>query len=217
MLSSRGLLVTALVAFVLSIPAYFYWDFLTRGMRPPEGTQILNVMQKQGVPDFKLQTLKGDWVSLEDHSDKLVLINFWATWCAPCVKEFPSLQRLVKHFKGRLVVLAVSSDKNREDIEVFLRAFGGTPEHFYVLWDKDRVVTKLYGTDVLPESFIVAPGRRLVRKVVGEAVWDDPMALAFFEDLLSGRQDKRNADHDFEAAPARESSDATPSQPASEN
>lgn len=154
-------------------------------MRPPESTQMLAEMEKQGVPDFTLNDLNGKPVSLHDFKGKIVLINFWATWCAPCVKEFPSLQRLVKKFKGQVVVVAVSYDRQRDDIDSFIRAFGGTDDNFVILWDKERTTSRLYGTDVLPETYLVNRDHKLIRKIAGEALWDDPMALQFFEDIVN--------------------------------
>lgn len=173
------------MAAFLSVPMYFYWEYLTRGMRPPQATLMLADMEKNGVPDFTLTDLAGQPVSLSRYKDKVVLINFWATWCAPCVKEFPSLQRLVKHFRGDLIVLAISYDRQREDIDTFIKAFGGTPEGFVVLWDKERVTSTLYGTDVLPETYILNREHKLLRKIAGEATWDEPMALQFFSEIVN--------------------------------
>lgn len=185
MFSWRALLVSVFVGAVLSVPLYYYWEYLTRGMRPPQSTQMLAEMEKQGVPDFTLNDLNGKPVSLHDFKGKIVLINFWATWCAPCVKEFPSLQRLVKKFKGQVVVVAVSYDRQRDDIDSFIRAFGGTDDNFVILWDKERTTARLYGTDVLPETYLVDRDHKLIRKIAGEALWDEPMALQFFEDIVN--------------------------------
>lgn len=184
MLKLKGALAVLVAAVLLSIPMYFYWEFLTRGMRPPESTQILNRLERTGVPDFTLNDLDGHPVSLNDFAGKVVLINVWATWCAPCVKEFPSLKRLVEKFGGQIVVLAVSYDHDREDILTFIEAFGGLPKAFRVVWDKDKRTSSLLGTDVLPETYILTPDRKLIRKVAGETTWDDPVAQQFFTELL---------------------------------
>ncbi|HMN69677.1 MAG TPA: TlpA disulfide reductase family protein, partial [Bdellovibrionales bacterium] len=152
----------------------------------PATTMKLNDLERDGVPDFTLKDLSGADVSLSQFAGKIVLVNIWATWCAPCVKEFPSLQNLVKKMSGKLVVLAVSYDKNKEDIETFVKAFGGTPENFVIVWDKERTTSPLFGTDVLPETYILSPERKLVRKIAGETSWDTPQALEFFEAVLKG-------------------------------
>jgi thiol-disulfide isomerase/thioredoxin len=185
MLSIRGVFAVVVMAAVLSVPIYFYWGKLTKGMQPSSSTIILNRLELEGLPELTFHTLDGRPVSLSEFRGKILVLNIWATWCAPCVKEFPSLQRLAEKMGGQLVVLAVSQDKLRDDIEYFIKAFGKTPKDFVIAWDKDRVSAQALGTDVLPETYIVSPEGRLVRKVAGETSWDDPMALQFFKDILS--------------------------------
>jgi len=184
MFSFRGLIAVFVAAGLLSVPMYFYWEFLTRGMRPPAATLTLNRLEQTGVPNFTLPTLAGESVSLDQFAGKVVLINVWATWCAPCVKEFPSLKRLVEKFGGRVVVLAVSYDRDVEDVRTFIRAFGGLPKSFVVVLDQKKITSDLLGTDVLPETYILTPQRKLIRKIAGETTWDDPLAQKFFSDLL---------------------------------
>jgi thiol-disulfide isomerase/thioredoxin len=184
MFSIKGLVGAAVVAAILAIPIYFYWDFLNRGRRPSASTLRLNQMEKDGVPDFTLPDLDGHPVSLSQFKGRPVLINLWASWCAPCVKEFPSLKHLVENFKGRLVVLAVSHDHSREDLDSFIKAFGEVPKDFVIVWDKERKTGDLLGTDQLPETYILTRESKLLRKIAGEQVWDNPMALRFFTDQL---------------------------------
>lgn len=184
MFSLKGLLGVAITAAILAIPISYYWDFLNRGRRPPPSTLRLNQMEKEGVPDFTLPDLKGNPVSLHQFRGKPVLINLWASWCAPCVKEFPSLKRLVEHYKGRLSVLAVSHDNTKDDLESFIKAFGEVPKDFVIVWDKDRKTGELLGTEELPETYILNKDGKLIRKVAGEQVWDEPMALQFFTNNL---------------------------------
>jgi thiol-disulfide isomerase/thioredoxin len=187
MFSIKGLAAAFILAGLLSIPMYFYWEFLTKGMRPPHATQILNELEKTGVPDFGVKSLDGEEIRLSQFKGKIVLINFWATWCAPCVKEFPSLSGLVQKMDGKVVILAISYDKHREDIDTFVKAFGGVPKNFHIAWDPERLTSKQFGTDVLPETYIISGDGKLIRKIAGETTWDDPMALRFFENVFEGR------------------------------
>ncbi len=184
MLSLKGFCAAVLTLVVLAIPLSYYWGFLTRGMRPSVSTIRLNQLEKEGVPDFTLPDLNGKPVSLSQFRGRPVIINLWASWCGPCVKEFPSLKRLVEHFKGNVVVLAVSHDHSREDLDSFIQTFGGVPKDFVIVWDKERLTGELLGTDQLPETYILTREHKLVRKVAGEQVWDEPMALQFFTDVL---------------------------------
>ncbi|MBX3021608.1 MAG: TlpA family protein disulfide reductase [Bdellovibrionales bacterium] len=185
MFSLRGLVAVIVAGALLAVPISYYWQYLTKGMRPPETTQILNQMEKTGFPNFTLPTLDGKPVSVTDFKGKILLVNIWATWCAPCVKEIPSLKNLVNKFGGKLVVLAVSHDRSKEDIETFVKAFGGLPEDFIIVWDKDRMTSKLLGTDALPETYILKPNQELKRKIAGETAWDDSLAIQFFDDILN--------------------------------
>jgi len=186
MWSAKGALAVLITAGILSVPLYYYWEYLTKGMRPPVATQKLNDMEKIGVPDFSIVDLDGKEISLKDYRGKLVLVNIWATWCAPCVKEFPSMKRLVQKFPNDLAILAVSYDRQREDIDAFIKAFGGIPSNFHIAWDKQKKTTEVFGTDVLPETYIISRDGKLIRKIAGEATWDEPMALDFFQELVDG-------------------------------
>ena len=183
MLNLRAFIVVLIVAAGLSVPFYIYWEGLTLANRPPQSTVILNEMEKTGVPDFQLPDLKGVDHKLSQYRGKVVVLNFWASWCAPCVKEFPSLQRLADHFKGKLIVIAVSHDRNRDDLDSFVEAMGKESQNFQILWDKDRSVGDKYGTEVLPETFIIGTDQKLVRKIAGEDDWDSPLAIRFFEEM----------------------------------
>jgi cytochrome c biogenesis protein CcmG/thiol:disulfide interchange protein DsbE len=187
MWNSKGALAVLITAAVLSVPLFYYWEYLTRGMRPPVATQKLNEMEIHGVPDFSIKDLSGTEVALKDYRGKLLLVNIWATWCAPCVKEFPSMKRLLEKFPNDLVILAVSYDRQREDIDAFVKAFGGIPLNFHIAWDREKRTTDVFGTDVLPETYIISRQGRLIRKIAGEATWDEPMAIEFFQDLVNAK------------------------------
>jgi cytochrome c biogenesis protein CcmG/thiol:disulfide interchange protein DsbE len=176
----------AMTAFVLIWQRYY--DFLNKGRRPPESTQILNEMEKTGLPEFKLKDLKGVETSLSQFKGKIVVINFWASWCAPCVSEFPSLMKLIAKYKGEIVLLAVSADYEEKDIETFLKAFKVNDPNVHVMWDKDQEVAKKYGTFKLPESYIVARDGKLIRKVTGVDDWSTTEAFEYFADVIAGKE-----------------------------
>jgi thiol-disulfide isomerase/thioredoxin len=146
--------------------------------------RALNELEKEGVPDFSLPGLDGQPVSLSQFKGKPVLVNLWATWCAPCVKEFPSLKRLVEHYKGNLIVLAPSHDQSREDLDSFIKAFGEVPPDLVIVWDKERTTGKLFGTDQLPETYILDKEHKLVHKIAGEQVWDSSRAFEYLGNML---------------------------------
>jgi thiol-disulfide isomerase/thioredoxin len=182
----KGIFVVAIMGGLLYAGWTSYHDFLTQGQRPPEGTIKLNKMDEEGVPEFTIKTLKGDEIALADYNDKVVIVNFWASWCEPCVKEFPSLIRLLDEYKDDVVLIAISADYTMEDLTGFTKAFDVTDiQNFIVVWDKEQEVAKKYGTAVLPESYIVGKDRELIRKVAGVEEWDSKDAMMFFKEVIA--------------------------------
>ena len=110
------------------------------------------------APDFTLRDTKGKKVSLADYKGRVVLINFWATWCAPCIYEIPHLEKIYKEMKGEgVVVLGINLDepRNISGIKPLAKKLGIT---YPVLLDSNRSVTSLYNPDiVLPFNVIINP------------------------------------------------------------
>jgi peroxiredoxin len=105
----------------------------------------------QSEAGFTLTALDGKTYTLDSLHGRIVLLNFWATWCPPCRKEMPDMEKLYRKFESRgLVVLAVSDEK-RETVEGFLAK---TPYRFPVLLDADRKVSRAFGIEGIPKSFI---------------------------------------------------------------
>lgn len=135
------------------------------------------------VPNFTF-SLNNVSQELTDLRGQVVVLNFWASWCPPCVAEMPSLERLHKQFEGRgLMVLGISVDEDGAIYESFLRDHGITfPNHR----DPDRSISTLYGTFMYPETYIIDAEGKLVRKVIGPLEWDDPQVVEFLDRLVRG-------------------------------
>ncbi len=135
------------------------------------------------APDFRLPSLDGRETELASLRGKVVLLNFWATWCPPCVEEMPSLERLHRKLGPEgLVVLAVSTDEDRADLESFVTRNALT---LPVLRDPGGVVAAdSYRTTGYPETFVIDRSGVLLQHTVGPAEWDTPEALAYFRGLL---------------------------------
>jgi cytochrome c biogenesis protein CcmG/thiol:disulfide interchange protein DsbE len=170
------------------IAALFTWYRANDAKLPvnqsPVGFQLLDQMEKTGLPDFELDDLAGHKRKFSEFQADIVVLNFWASWCNPCVQEFPSMLKLVKHMKGKVVVVAVSTDDNADDINAFTKAFKLPQPNFYVLWDKEKTVMKTFGVEKMPESFLAGRGRKLIRKVMGIEDWSSANALDYFDSLL---------------------------------
>jgi cytochrome c biogenesis protein CcmG, thiol:disulfide interchange protein DsbE len=137
----------------------------------------------QTAPDFRLPDLNGNPVQLSDYRGQVVVLNFWATWCPPCIEEMPSLVRFQEEFAASgVVVMAVSVD----DDEQALRRF--VAEHnlnFVVARDAGRRVAATYHTFKYPETFILDRQGRLVQKVIGPADWNESSIRSFFRELAA--------------------------------
>ena len=135
------------------------------------------------APDFTLPGIEGRMVSLSDYRGKVVLVNFWATWCPPCVAEMPSMQKLHQRLKGdSFEILAVSIDtQGIGAVAPFMEKHGLT---FPVLIDTEGLTKTAYNTTGVPESFIIDRQGLLVKKIVGPLDWASPEALAFFRELM---------------------------------
>jgi thiol-disulfide isomerase/thioredoxin len=121
------------------------------------------------APAFDYTTLQGKQGKLSDHKDRIIIIHFWATWCAPCLIEFPELMALAEGKKDKTVVLAIAVEDKKENIERFLTKLDiNLPPNVHIVLDKEKAVSAgLYETVKLPETFIVSKDTKLLEKIAG--------------------------------------------------
>ncbi|HEY4683737.1 MAG TPA: TlpA disulfide reductase family protein [Candidatus Acidoferrales bacterium] len=128
------------------------------------------------APDFSFDS-NGRSARLGDLRGHVVVLNFWATWCAPCIVEMPSLERLHRALKDKgVIVLAVSVDEDAEAYQRFVREKGLT---FSTARDPGQKIAALYGTFKFPETFVIDRQGRVVRKIIGPLEWDQPEVIDF--------------------------------------
>lgn len=179
-----------LVAGALVLGMIFWYvknkDTFTYQTAPPQYS-ILDKMKAEGVPEFSLPRLDGSTFKLSDVRGKVVLINFWATWCEPCGREFPSLIELIAALKGETVLIAVATDENIKDIENFIKAFGLPQANIEIVWDKGREIANKYGVGQIPETFLVGKDGKFMRKIVGVDKWATPDAINYFNKIVEGK------------------------------
>lgn len=142
------------------------------GSRPPRiGTP---------APDFLVQDSDRK-VEIRDFRGKLVLLNFWATWCAPCVEEMPSLVQLQQRMKDKgLTVVAVSVDVDGDAYHNFLK------DHkidILTVRDPDQKANNLYGTFKFPETYVIDRSGIVRRKFIGAVDWSQPEIVDFLNKL----------------------------------
>jgi thiol-disulfide isomerase/thioredoxin len=135
------------------------------------------------APQVSFSDAGGKTVSLADFDGKVVLLNLWATWCAPCRREMPSLARLQTRFGDKIAVLAVSQDLGGNKVVApFIAKLGLSAIKIYL--DPKSTVAKAFKVDGLPTSFVIDRQGRVRGRVEGEADWNGPKMLAAIEPLL---------------------------------
>ena len=136
---------------------------------PPEAPPI-DLYTPDGTP-FKLTSLLG----------KVVLVNFWATWCEPCVTEVPSLQRVRDQYAPGFEVLGVNYQEGSARIKAFIDKTGIT---FPVVRDTDGAVAKAWGARIFPASYLVDRAGHVKHVLIGGADWTDSKLVSTIRALL---------------------------------
>ncbi len=116
----------------------------------PETEQMLQL--DSPAPEFALPDLGGQTVALNDFKGKVVMIEFWATWCGPCRMSMPLMETLQKEFANDMVLLAVNLQENKEEVLDYVRAQG---VHSRVLLDEEGSVGSVYGADSIPMQILI--------------------------------------------------------------
>jgi thiol-disulfide isomerase/thioredoxin len=145
-----------------------------RGLQPYRGDPA--------PPPLQLLALDGQAYDLTQLRGRVVLVNFWASWCPPCVREMPSMQRLKEKLAGRpFTVLAVNMAEPEQDVRGFLKR---VTVDFPLLMDRDGVALKSWKVFVFPTSFVLDPAGQIRLGVFGEVEWDSPEVLEKIDGLL---------------------------------
>jgi len=132
------------------------------------------------APDFIVQDADRK-VELRDYRGKIVVLNFWATWCPPCVEEMPSLVQLQQRFKDKgVTVLGVSVDA---DGDAYHRFITDHKIDFLTVRDADQKSNNLYGTFKFPETYIIDRNGIVRRKFIGPVEWNQPEIVDFLSKL----------------------------------
>ncbi|MBK5293812.1 MAG: TlpA family protein disulfide reductase [Acidobacteriia bacterium] len=151
---------------------YLFWD----------ATEVRIVNVGDNAPHFEVRTESGILLSPSNFGGKLLVVNFWATWCPPCVQEVPSLEALHKMFKDSgLVVLGISMDKNETKYRSFLKRFGVT---YQTARDVDAKIPIGYGTFRYPETYVIDRSGKVVQKIISNANFTDEAMIRFIKSQL---------------------------------
>jgi peroxiredoxin len=135
------------------------------------------------APAFELKDPAGKQLSLKELTGKVVFLNFWATWCPPCIEEMPAMEKLHQELeKDGLVILAINFQESPERVQTFLTDHKLT---FAALLDTDGKVSELYQAWALPVSVVINKRGEIAARAMGSKDWYSDEALKFFRKLLA--------------------------------
>lgn len=132
------------------------------------------------APEFRIQADSGRTVTLPNFGGKLLVLNFWATWCPPCIQETPSLSQFAAKYADKgVVVLGVSVDKDEKAYHAFLQRFKPA-----FLTARDVRLHADYGTFMYPETYIIDVQGKVIKKLAEPADWMAPEVTRYVDSLL---------------------------------
>ena len=138
------------------------------------------------TPEFSLATPDGKKLSLKDFRGKVVLLNFWASWCVPCREEMPAMERLYQEYKDKnFTILAVAVKDRRQATVDFVKELKIT---YPIALDPDAKVGQEYGAFGLPATYIIGPKGEGLARGWGPAEWYGPAARKLVKDLIDGKR-----------------------------
>ncbi len=145
-------------------------------------------IQEYSVPseakEFTLKDAANKKVNLKDFRGRVVMLNFWATWCGPCRDEMPSMEKLYKQFKDKgFVILAVASGEDAASVNRFYKQYNLT---FPALIDPDYRVSDSYKVWALPTTYFINARGQIIGKAQGGRAWDTKQAGQYVNSLLNG-------------------------------
>jgi thiol-disulfide isomerase/thioredoxin len=156
-------------------------------LQPPPASLASLVIENgsRAVPAVAFTDVGGQRHTLAAFKGHYVLLNLWATWCAPCVRELPALAHLAQSLPvGRLAVVAVDIGRgSAADAATFLQAHDAATLPVY--FDSDIALVRAFGSAGLPLSVILDPQGREIARVLGPAEWGDPKAIAYLRALTT--------------------------------
>lgn len=146
-------------------------------------TAAMDRIQAQGFDNFQAPDLNNKPVQLSDIKAPVVIINFWASWCGPCIEEFPSFIKLLNEMNDKVIIVAISVDADASLITKFLKDLNIQHKNLIVLQDPSYRLAEKYGTFKIPESYILNSERKLLRKISGSIDWASASVLDYFRTL----------------------------------
>jgi cytochrome c biogenesis protein CcmG/thiol:disulfide interchange protein DsbE len=161
---------------IVVLTAFLAW-VIAETVREPYITKAGDV-----APDFTVTTERGARLTTKDFGGRVLVLNFWASWCAPCIQETPSLNAFQSALrKSGVVVLGISIDTDEQAYKAFLQHFN---IGFETARDPDEKISSKYGTFKIPESYIIDKNGVVAAKIISDRNWMEPQVIQFVKSLL---------------------------------
>ena len=131
--------------------------------------------------NWNLRTLSGTQINLDkEYEDKVIFINFWATWCPPCIAEMPTIEKLYQKFKGRIGFACISN----ESIDT-IKEFKTKNNYSFTMYQSEVDVPAEFNLSIIPAAFIISPDRKIAFKHEGPADWSHQKVIDYLEALIN--------------------------------
>jgi len=140
---------------------------------------------------FTVPRFEAGEIALKDYRHRVVLVNFWATWCPPCIEETPSLEKFAEQVKPYGIdVIGVSVDQDPAALAKFIRDYHLT---YPIGRDSQQTLSWRYGTHLFPETYIIDRDGRVASKIISNINWEDPRMISFVRELAHPGEANSNA------------------------
>lgn len=172
---------------ILLIIYYLYASGVMAGEQtlPKLGYQLNELSKPFDAPDFNLQDMDENTFSMKDFHGKVLLINFWATWCPPCRREMPSMERLYQKMKDTdFIVIAINQLESSDHVFSYMGDLGTDPG-FPILFDMESRVSEAYKVAGIPTTFLVDKMGKVRFRAIGGREFDHPEVEKIIRDLLA--------------------------------
>jgi len=153
--------------------------------KPKLNHQLTQLKNPVAAPNFSLEDMDGEVLSFESLRGKVIMINFWATWCPPCRREMPSMEYLYQTFKNEdFTVLAINQWETSDHVFAFMGELDVFP-NFPILFDTDSTVSEDYVVKGLPTTLLIDKQGRIVYRAVGGRDFNHPEVKKIVRELLA--------------------------------
>ena len=173
---------------IILVIGYYLVSLSNRSEFPEDSNQAVAAPAAYESLDYKeLIDWKGTKLAVSTTPEPIVIMHFWASWCEPCIHEFPDLINMAKAMKGKVQVFAISEDSNKDEIKAFIKSFkdAEATENFHLVFDEKHEIMNKWEVNKLPESYIFGPKRKLAKHVTGVVSWTLPDTYEYFKMLES--------------------------------